>query len=121
MLQRVRIFILCAIVCVSLIISAKIITAQDNITDSAITIGLSVGDVPFSYRFPSAWHATNLSLMDGRGGAIILTEKDELGLDNPIAVITLSLAESAIVYPIALKSRKIRKLPLYWMIVMQHS
>lgn len=69
--------------------------AQDaDRSGNAVTEGLSVGDVQFAYTYPVTWRETPLEALNGRGSAVALVERDELGLEYPVAVTALFLAEA---------------------------
>src|SRR5690606_13338067 len=71
------------------------VLAQDSQPQGrAITQGLSVGDVSFTYTYPTTWREIRLESMLDRGGAVALVEQDEIGLEIPAAVSALFLVEA---------------------------
>ncbi len=63
-------------------------------TGQAVTQGLTAGDVKFTFSYPDNWTVTQLEQMAGRGTALTLTEPNELGLQSPSALLTLSLVDA---------------------------
>lgn len=63
-------------------------------TGSAASNTDSLGDLEFSFGYPEGWRIIELDTIPRGGAALSLIQRDALGLESPVALLTISLIES---------------------------
>jgi hypothetical protein len=87
-------FVFVSLLCMFMIASALMAQSNDLPNrDSAVTNTDAFGDLRFTFAFPEGWSIIQLGSIPRGGAALSLVQRDALGLESAVAVLTLTLFE----------------------------